>query len=681
MHRGVRASLACVAAAVLVSACGGGGGGDPPPPAPPPPPPAPAPAAYTVGGTVSGLAGSGLVLRNNGGNDLAIAANGAFTFTAALTSGTAYSVSVQGQPAGPTQTCSVASGSGAVGSNVTNVAVTCVTNTYNVGGTISGLVGAGLVLRNNGANQTIPPGATSFTLAAQVPSGGSYAVVVQTNPAGPIQTCTASNASGSVVSSDVTSVAIQCITGKFTVGGTVSGLQGSGLVLRNNGGDSLQIAADGAFTFPTLIDDATAYDVVTFAHPLNPDQECTVTRGSGTVASAIVTNVAVNCYVMGKRLFATNSLTASLTGAAINQTTGVLTAVSGVPLASGAGANGPTVTPNGRFLYVTNRDDSTISGYSVNATTGAVASVPNSPVQAGQLPIEPPTADPTGRFLYATDQANSRLFGFGIDATTGELTPAPGSPLTTAAATISVRVDPTGRFAYVVTRTAADAIALSAYGIDSVTGEPTAVAGTPFAVGTSMPMPGAMELSADGAALFILTSPQGLIHGYTLSPTTGLPEPMSGSPFTPPSSASRLRPHPRLPVLYVGGSNFIAAYQVGATLTPLTGSPYAINGSANAMVFDPGTRFLYAAMGNSGIKIFEIDGEGVLAPLINGNFTTPFAPENLVADPGGRYLFISEFATGNIQPIAVNTGTGRLSLVQGSTFNGGTGTNKLAIAK
>jgi hypothetical protein len=40
-----------------------------------------APAAHTVGGTVSGLAGAGLVLQDDGGNNLTMLANGSFTFT------------------------------------------------------------------------------------------------------------------------------------------------------------------------------------------------------------------------------------------------------------------------------------------------------------------------------------------------------------------------------------------------------------------------------------------------------------------------------------------------------------------------------------------------------------------------------------------------------------------------
>jgi hypothetical protein len=79
--------------------------------------------AYSIGGTVSGLAGT-VVLENNGGDDLSISANGTFTFSPPLAQGAPYAVTVATVPSG--QTCTVANGSGVVGSSgVTNVAVTC----------------------------------------------------------------------------------------------------------------------------------------------------------------------------------------------------------------------------------------------------------------------------------------------------------------------------------------------------------------------------------------------------------------------------------------------------------------------------------------------------------------------------------------------------------------------------
>jgi len=86
------------------------------------------PTSYTIGGTVSGLSGTGLVLQDNSGNNLSVSTNGSFTFTTAIANGGAYRVTVFSQPSSPAQTCGVTSGSGVVTSgNVMSVQVTCTT--------------------------------------------------------------------------------------------------------------------------------------------------------------------------------------------------------------------------------------------------------------------------------------------------------------------------------------------------------------------------------------------------------------------------------------------------------------------------------------------------------------------------------------------------------------------------
>ena len=87
------------------------------------------PATYTIGGTVTGLTSAGLVLQDNGGNNLPVSAGTtSFTFSTAIASGGTYSVTVLTQPSNPTQTCGAsAGGSGAVASaNVTSVVVSCI---------------------------------------------------------------------------------------------------------------------------------------------------------------------------------------------------------------------------------------------------------------------------------------------------------------------------------------------------------------------------------------------------------------------------------------------------------------------------------------------------------------------------------------------------------------------------
>jgi hypothetical protein len=81
--------------------------------------------AFTIGGTVSGLAsGEAVVLQNNGADNLTLNANGSFTFVAPINIGAPYSVTVLTQPVG--QTCTVTNGTGTVAAaNVTNVTLVC----------------------------------------------------------------------------------------------------------------------------------------------------------------------------------------------------------------------------------------------------------------------------------------------------------------------------------------------------------------------------------------------------------------------------------------------------------------------------------------------------------------------------------------------------------------------------
>ena len=251
--------------------------------------------AFQVGGTVSGLAGTGLALLNNDGDRLAIAADGAFTFAATVPGGSPYAVTVAQQPTGPAQTCTVSGGSGVANAQVTAIAVTCSTNLHTVGGTITGLTGSGLVLQDNGRDDLLPGGNGAFRFATKVASGKTFTVSIKQQPDSPAQLCTVAGGSGTIVDGDVSSVSVNCTTSRYTVGGTVSGLAGTSLVLHDSGGDDLPLSSNGAFSFPTPIASGTAFSVTVAKQPVGPSQTCAVSAGSGTIAAGNVTTVSVTC--------------------------------------------------------------------------------------------------------------------------------------------------------------------------------------------------------------------------------------------------------------------------------------------------------------------------------------------------------------------------------------------------
>jgi len=194
-------------------------------------------------------------------------------------------VTVLTQPAG--ESCTVTNGSGMATANVTNVSVACA-QLYTISGTVTGFTGPGLVLQDNGGDNLTVSG-NSFTFATPVSTGGAYSVTVLTQPAG--ENCTVTNGTGKATT-NVTNVSVSC-TQLFAIGGTVTGLNGTGLVLQDNGGDNLTLNANASsFTFATPVASGGAYSVTVLTQPAG--ESCTVTNGSGT-ATHNVTNANVVC--------------------------------------------------------------------------------------------------------------------------------------------------------------------------------------------------------------------------------------------------------------------------------------------------------------------------------------------------------------------------------------------------
>ena len=164
------------------------------------------------------------------------------------------------QPTG--QTCTVSNGSGAgVVANISNVSVTCSTNTYTISGAVSGLTaGQQVTLLNNAGNATTVTSNGSFAFSTPVTYNGSYAVTVGTQPTG--QTCTVSNGSGSGVVARISNVSVTCSTNTYTISGAVSGLTaGQQVTLMNNAGNATTLTSNGSFAFSTPVTHNGSYAV------------------------------------------------------------------------------------------------------------------------------------------------------------------------------------------------------------------------------------------------------------------------------------------------------------------------------------------------------------------------------------------------------------------------------------
>jgi 6-phosphogluconolactonase len=505
-------------------------------------------------------------------------------------------------------------------------AVTCVTNTYSVGGSVSGLAGSGLVLQNTGSAPLTVNANGSFAFSGGVASGSAYAVTVGTQPTSPSQICTVANGSGTVTSANIASVAVNCITPTVSIGGSVTGLVGTGLVLMN-GTDTLSVSAGGTFTFPSKLVSGSVYSVTVGSQPTGPTESCAVVNGSGTAGSADVTNMSVRCRVSTARFayisshagvfcFAIDAASGVLAPPAaspcasgilsgfgteprgkfgyaastsnqllpysIDQTTGALTQITGAAVTAGTNPLDVHVDPSGRFAYVANYGSDNVSGYSIDQTTGHLTALPGSPFAAGHLPNRL-TIDITGQFLYVANSGlvsgiPSGVSGFRIDSNTGVLTPVSGSPYPTASGAMDVAIDPGTKFAFA---TNSPSNQVSAFSISPSTGGLTPVPGAPFSTG-NFPVGVVADLS--GSFLYVANNSDNTISGYAIDPTTGALQQIAGSPFPCPGGPYYLNVTPNPGFLIVGnnGNGTVGTYAIDShtgVLTQASGSPVSTVGN------------------------------------------------------------------------------------------------------
>jgi sugar lactone lactonase YvrE len=369
--------------------------------------------SYSVGGAISGLSANGLVLAN--GSDTVSVAQGAasFTFPAPVATGSNWSVTVSAQPAG--QVCTVANGSGQVSDAAVNVAeVNCATipvaaPTYRVGGRVSGLQGNALVLVNGNDTASVSANG-SFTFNQALTSGATYNVVVRTPPTG--QSCTVSNGAGTAASADVSDVTVACASNTYTLGGSISGLTTSGLVLSNNGSDTLSVAANASlFTMSQPVAYGASYNLTVQTQPT--DLLCTLTNGSGTMGSANVTDVTVGCAAIAYQVstLAGNGTSGYVDGSAA---TAQFRNVFGVAV-DGSGNTFVADTGNHSIRKITS--DGTVSTLAGNGTSGfADGSASNARFSSPQSVA----VDRNGN-VFVADSNNSRIRKIAPDGTVSTL--------------------------------------------------------------------------------------------------------------------------------------------------------------------------------------------------------------------------------------------------------------------
>jgi hypothetical protein len=198
----------------------------------------------------------------------------------------------------------------------------------------------------------------------------------------------------------------------FSVGGTLTGLSSSAtVVLQDNGADDLSRTGDGSFVFATRLRNHAPYDVTVRTQPAGAT--CSVANGTGTVAGANVTNVAVTC--------------APIATPGTYTVGGTISGIVGTVVLQDDGGDDLTLSADGAFTFATPLADGatydvTVASASANLScwvqsggTGTIAgaAVTGVTVLCSYFP---------GYYAYAgyciVDEATSQLTGYCMDLST-----------------------------------------------------------------------------------------------------------------------------------------------------------------------------------------------------------------------------------------------------------------------
>ena len=188
------AALLCAAG---LAACGGSGNG-----------------SMRLDVQVVGLDRTGLVLLNNGGDELVVTGAGIASFKTLMAPDAPFNVSIKKAPDGVE--CKLANNTGKINYySYQQTVVTCTAVPQVLGGKAINLKGDGLVLANGAltvgvlANKTNPGADVNWTFPTKIGNGAPYGVTVLSQPAG--QSCSVTNGTGTIpLNLDVDTVIVTC---------------------------------------------------------------------------------------------------------------------------------------------------------------------------------------------------------------------------------------------------------------------------------------------------------------------------------------------------------------------------------------------------------------------------------------------------------------------------------------
>jgi 6-phosphogluconolactonase (cycloisomerase 2 family) len=228
----------------------------------------------------------------------------------------------------------------------------------------------------------------SFTFGPLVRKGIPYEVTVEFQPRG--LACTVNNGSGTMPTSNVTNVSVNCDT------------QGLMVYVTQEMNGTVAAYSIGSGTG----------DLTAVGSPIP----------TGTGEFPAPKGIAVS--TSGQYAYVTNAGINTIIAYAVNSATGILTAMGST--STQAGPEGVAVDPAGKFVYVAEPGANKVSSYAVNANTGLLAFATSATPEDSSRPVAAVSlaVAPSGNFVYYATGYPGSAGALRVDRTSGALTAA-----------------------------------------------------------------------------------------------------------------------------------------------------------------------------------------------------------------------------------------------------------------
>ena len=300
----------------------------------------------------------------------------------------------------------------------------------------------------------------------------------------------------------------------------------------------------------------------------------------------------------------------------------------------------PTIKP--KFAYTGNQGAS-LSGYAVDPSTGELTPLSGFPLPVGANPTSV-THDPQNRFLFVSDIAYNMLHVYAISPTTGALSEISPSPYNTMIESETVIVDPSGTHVYLYRTGASTSYPgvsgnqIVAFNLGS-TGILSPIKGSPFTVGA----PGAafesdfgMVIDPAGKFLFLKNSSQ--LYAFAIDAATGgltLLQTLAAQQF------GDIAVDPGGLYMYAAGASALVSYAIdprSGLLSLAKSTPAAEGGGAYTIAISPNGNYAYTVEGNDMVSYTVSNGAfthvGTVYPGVYG--------QHIAVDPSGSFVYVPQ---------------------------------------